>query len=139
MVPGVSSALAVPASASIPLTSRGVSESFWVVTGTTLTGGLSRDVALAAQSTATVIILMGMRKLPEIMAIFQDLGKGNLPVAVIQNGTLPAQKQVVGTVSSIASMVNEEELGSPGIIIAGDVVRFADIGKSLAANEVKVG
>lgn len=139
VVPGVSSALAVPASASIPLTSRGISESFWVVTGTTLTGGLSRDVSLAAQSTATVIILMGMRKLPEIMALFQELGKGDLPVAVIQNGTLPAQKQVVGTVSSITSMVNEEELGSPGIIIAGDVVRFADMGKSLAANEVKVG
>lgn len=139
VVPGVSSAVAVPASVFIPLTSRGVSESFWVVTGTTLTGGLSRDVALAAQSTATVIILMGMRKLAEIMAIFQEFGKGDLPVAVIQNGTLPTQKQVIGTVSSITGMVKEEELGSPGIIIAGDVVRFADIGKSLAANEVRIG
>lgn len=139
VVPGISSALAVPASVAIPLTSRGISESFWVVTGTTVTGALSRDVALAAQSSATVIILMGMRKLAEIMAVFQGLGKGDLPVAVIQNGTLPAQKQVIGTVSSITGMVNDEELGSPGIIIAGDVVRFADVGTALAANEIKIG
>lgn len=137
VVPGISSALAVPAALSIPLTSRGVSESFWVVTGTTLSGGLSGDVALAAQSTATVIILMGLKKLADIMAVFQGLGKGDLPVAVIQNGTLPTQKQVVGTVASITSLVEEEELGSPGIIIAGDVVRFADVGKALAANVAK--
>jgi uroporphyrin-III C-methyltransferase len=138
VVPGISSALAVPASVSIPLTSRGLSESFWVVTGTTMTGGLSSDVALAAQSTATVIILMGLKKLPEIMALFQSFGKGETPVAVIQNGTMPSQKHVVGTVSSIVGLVREEDLGSPGIIIAGDVVRFAAIGESMAANSLKV-
>jgi uroporphyrin-III C-methyltransferase len=138
VVPGISSALAVPAALSIPLTSRGVSESFWVVTGTTLSGALSGDVALAAQSTATVIILMGLKKLAEITAVFQGVGKGDLPVAVIQNGTLSTQKHVVGTVNSITTLVNEEELGSPGIIIAGDVVRFADVGKALAASVVKV-
>ncbi|HEX8038663.1 MAG TPA: uroporphyrinogen-III C-methyltransferase [Chryseosolibacter sp.] len=137
VVPGISSALAVPASVSIPLTSRGVSESFWVVTGTTMAGDLSSDVALAARSTATVIILMGLRKLPEIMAVFRKLGKGELPVAVIQNGTLPTQKHVVGTVSTIVDMVKEEELGSPGIIIAGEVVKFADATRELAASFVK--
>lgn len=137
VVPGISSALAVPASISIPLTSRGVSESFWVVTGTTMTGALSGDVALAAQSSATVIILMGLKKLKEITAIFEAYGKGETPVAVIQNGTLPTQKQVVGTISSIAMLVKEEDLGSPGIIIAGDVVKFADIGKTMASNCAK--
>lgn len=139
VVPGISSALAVPAALSIPVTSRGVSESFWVVTGTTMSGGLSADVALAAKSTATVIILMGLKKLPEIMAIFHACGKSDTPVAVIQNGTLPSQKQVVGTVASIVGMVKEEDLGSPGIIIAGDVVRFAEIGRTLAANSADVG
>jgi uroporphyrin-III C-methyltransferase len=138
VVPGISSALAGPAALSIPLTSRGVSESFWVVTGTTFSGALSGDVALAAQSTATVVILMGLKKLAEIMAVFQGVGKGDLPVAVIQNATLSTQKHVVGTVNSITTLVKEEELGSPGIIIAGDVVRFADVGKALAANIVKV-
>ncbi len=139
VVPGISSALAVPAALSIPVTSRGVSESFWVVTGTTMSGALSADVALAAKSTATVIILMGLRKLPEIMSIFHSCGKADTPVAVIQNGTLPSQKQVVGTVASIVNMVKEEDLGSPGIIIAGDVVRFAEVGRTLAANSADVG
>ena len=139
VIPGISSALSVPAAVSIPLTSRGVSESFWVVTGTTMTGGLSGDVALAAQSTATVIILMGLKKLGEIMALFQEYGKGETPVAVIQNGTLPTQKHVVGTASTIVNLVNEEDLGSPGIIIAGDVVKFADVSNEIAANCFKVG
>ncbi|MEX2234430.1 MAG: uroporphyrinogen-III C-methyltransferase [Cyclobacteriaceae bacterium] len=138
VIPGISSALSVPAAVSIPLTSRGVSESFWVVTGTTMTGGLSGDVALAAQSTATVIILMGLKKLAEIMALFRKYGKGETPVAVIQNGTLPTQKHVVGTVSTIVNLVKEEDLGSPGIIIAGDVVKFADVSNGIAANYLKV-
>jgi len=137
VVPGISSALSVPAAVSIPLTSRGVSESFWVVTGTTMTGTLSADVALAAQSTATVIILMGLKKLGAIMELFQTYGKGETPVAVIQNGTLPSQRHVVGTVSTIVDLVKEEDLGSPGIIIAGDVVKFADVGMAIAANCVK--
>ena len=139
VVPGISSALAVPASVSIPLTSRGVSESFWVVTGTTMTGALSEDVALAAQSSATVIILMGLKKLKEIMSLFAAFGKADMAVAVIQNGTLPTQKHVVGTVATIAGLVQEEDLGSPGIIVAGDVVKFADAGKAMAATCAKAG
>lgn len=139
VVPGITSAISVPAALSIPVTSRGVSESFWVVTGTTMSGSLSKDVALAAQSTATVIILMGLKKLPEIMALFEQCGKSDTPVAVIQNGTLPTQKQVVGTVSTIVNLVREEDLGAPGIIIAGDVVKFADQGKAIMANSLKVG
>jgi uroporphyrin-III C-methyltransferase len=136
VVPGISSALAVPASLSIPLTSRGESESFWVVTGTTMSGALSNDVALAAQSTATIIILMGMRKLPEIMTIFEGFGKGETSVAVIQNGTLPDQKQVIGKVSNIAAMVDKDALGSPGIIIVGDVVKYAKTAQSVSAGLV---
>lgn len=139
VVPGISSALAVPAALSIPLTSRGVSESFWVVTGTTMTGGLSNDVALAAQSSATVIILMGLRKLGEIMALFTAHGKSETPVAVIQNGTLPAQKHVTGTVATITGLVRQEDLGSPGIIIAGEVVRLSELTRTIAGNFLKVG
>src|SRR5688572_4538399 len=66
VVPGISSALAVPASLNIPVTARGISESFWVVTGTTRSGEISRDIALAAQSSATVVILMGLNKIRDI-------------------------------------------------------------------------
>ena len=139
VVPGITSAISVPAALSIPVTSRGVSESFWVVTGTTMSGSLSGDVALAAQSTATVIILMGLKKLPEIAALFKQYGKQDTPVAVIQNGTMPTQRQVIGTMSTIVNLVREEDLGAPGIIIAGDVVRFADQGKAILANSLRVG
>ncbi|MEX1382288.1 uroporphyrinogen-III C-methyltransferase, partial [Lutibacter sp.] len=63
VISGISSAMAVPASQGISLTKRGISESFWVITGTTSERKLSTDVYLAAQSTATVVILMGMSKL----------------------------------------------------------------------------
>ena len=126
VVPGISSAIAVPASANIPVTARGVSESFWVVTGTTKTGGVSADVALAAHSTATVVILMGLKKIREIMGLFEAHGKGETPVAVIQNGTLPNQKNVLGTVATISGLTIEEHLGPPAIIVVGEVVRLSE-------------
>ncbi len=71
VVPGISSSLSVPASQNIPVTKRGAAESFWVITGTTKEHKLSNDVALAAKSNATVVILMGMSKLGEIMQLFK--------------------------------------------------------------------
>ena len=122
MVPGISSALAVPASQGIPVTKRGASESFWVITGTTKSHKISKDIYLAAQSSATVVILMGMRKLAEIVSIFTKEGKQNLPVAIIQNGTRKNEKCGIGTIATIEKIVEEKELSSPAIIIIGEVV-----------------
>jgi uroporphyrin-III C-methyltransferase len=124
VVPGISSALAVPASAHIPVTSRGLSESFWVVTGTTKDGVISGDVALAAKSKATVVILMGLSKLPEIVALFEAEGKGNTPMAIIQNGTTPREKRVFGTISTISNLVEKDPIGPPAILSIGDVVQL---------------
>jgi len=109
----------------IPVTARGISESFWVVTGTTKAGTISGDVALAAQSTATVVILMGLNKLSEIVSLFEQAGKGDSPVAIIQNGTLPTQKNVVGTISTIESLALIEKISAPAVIVVGEVVRMA--------------
>ncbi len=125
VVPGISSALAVPASLNIPVTARGISESFWVVTGTTKSGEISRDIALAAQSSATVVILMGLNKIQDIMEQFGLHGKHDTPVAVIQNGTLPDQKNLIGKVSTIVALTSQDHVGSPAIIIVGDVVNYA--------------
>lgn len=122
MVPGISSALAVPAYQGIPLTKRGSSESFWVITGTTKSHQLSNDIVLAAKSTATVVILMGMGKLQEIVNIFSMEGKQNVPVAIIQNGTTKDEKFGVGTIKTICDVVNEKQLSSPAIIVIGEVV-----------------
>jgi uroporphyrin-III C-methyltransferase len=124
-VPGISSSLSVPASIQIPITARGVSESFWVVTGTTRTGEVSSDLVLAAQSSATIVILMGLHKIQEIMEQFDAFGKGETPVAVIQNGTLPTQRSVVGTVSNIVSLAKQDNIGGPAVIVVGEVVRYA--------------
>ncbi len=121
VVPGLSSSYAVPAAAGIPLTTRGVSESFWVVTGTTKAGQLSADLRLAAQSSATVVVLMGMHKLAEIMAVFADCGRADTPVAIIQNGTLADQQMLIGRVSDIDQRVADGGLGNPAIIVIGDV------------------
>jgi uroporphyrin-III C-methyltransferase len=126
VVPGISSALAVPASINIPVTSRGVSESFWVVTGTTVAGAISGDINLAAQSTATVVILMGLNKIDEIMQVFNAHGKGNTPVAVIQNGTLSNQKNIIGNVSTISQIVSHEKVDGPAIMVIGEVVKYAN-------------
>lgn len=122
VVPGISSSLAVPAYQNIPLTKRGSSESFWVITGTTKQHQLSNDVALAAKSSATVIILMGMGKLSEIIQLFKKEGKNELPVAIIQNGTTPEEKIGIGTVDTIEEVVAKNNLSNPAIIVLGDVV-----------------
>lgn len=123
VVSGITSSIAVPASVGIPLTQRGTSESFWVITGTTSQKKLSMDVQLAAQSTATVVILMGMGKLNEIVEVFRSFGKEETPVGVIQNGTTENEKSGFGTIKSIENIVAEKKLTSPAIIVIGEVVR----------------
>ncbi|SEJ55338.1 uroporphyrinogen-III C-methyltransferase [Dyadobacter sp. SG02] len=125
MVPGISSSIAVPASLDIPVTRRGLSESFWVITGTTQNGELSDDLRLAAQSRATVIVLMGLNKLEEICALYKHFGRGHLPMAVIQNGTRPDEKSVVGQVWEMPRLVREAGIGTPAIMVMGEVVALS--------------
>ncbi len=124
VIPGISSAIAVPASQSIPVTRRGVAESFWVVTATTKSGALSNDIHLAAASSATVVILMGLRKLPEIVEAFKGESKEDLPVMVIQDGTLSTERCAVGTINTIQTEVAKAKIKTPATIVAGEVVSF---------------
>ena len=123
IVPGISSSMGVPALSGISLTQRQVAESFWVITGTTSDHKLSKDVALASQSSPTVVILMGMHKLSEIVAVYQANRTDDLPIAIIQNGTRKDQKKVIGTIATIAALVKDQQISSPAIIVIGEVVR----------------
>jgi uroporphyrin-III C-methyltransferase len=123
IVPGISSALGVPASVGISLTQRKVAESFWVITGTTSDHKLSKDIHLASKSAATVVILMGMHKLEEIISIYETNRNDDLPIAIIQNGTKNSEQKVVGTVSTITKLVAEKNISSPAIIVISEVVR----------------
>lgn len=124
VIPGISSALAVPAAQMIPLTCRGINESFWVTTGTTQSGEISKDIELAARSSATVVILMAMSKIEAIMDIFKANGKADTPVAIIQDGTTSREKTVIGSVRDIIFKAQFKGLTNPAIIIIGEVVNF---------------
>lgn len=125
IIPGITSAVAVPAMSEVPLTKRGVNESFWVITGTTGALTLSTDIWLAAQSSATVVILMGMRHLAEIVHIFEQVRGRHEAVGIIQNGTRADQRAVFGELGNIRQRATEQDLGSPAVIVIGEVVRTA--------------
>ncbi len=122
IIPGISSCLAVPSTQHIPVTKRGINESFWVVTGTTQSEKASVDLVLAAKSSATVVILMGMRNLSEIIGIFRKYRGMNEAIGIIMNGTTPQEKAGYGTLQNIEEIVKSQKLGSPSIIIIGKVV-----------------
>jgi uroporphyrin-III C-methyltransferase len=124
VIPGISSATGVAGLTGIPVTHRGVSESFWVITGTTKSGEISADVERAAETNATVVILMGVNKLTQIAEIFKKAGKGQTGAAIIQNGTLPNEKTAIGNVNTISDLAAKKKITSPAIIVIGDVVKL---------------
>lgn len=122
VVPGLSSSISVPGLQQIPVTHRGLSESFWVVTGTTSSGKISNDLYEAARSKATVVVLMGLGKLKEIVKLFQNEGKGQLPVAAIQSGSTENEKLAIGIVDTIVEVVEEKGIEAPALLVFGAVV-----------------
>lgn len=122
MVPGISSALSAPVAAGISLTKRGINESFWVTTGTVSSGEMSREIALAAESTATVIILMGMAHLSTIAWIFQRVRSPQEPIALIQEATTANEKIAIGTAADIVECAARCGIQSPAVIVVGKVV-----------------
>ena len=137
VIPGISSCIAAPELQQVPLTRRGINESFWVMTATTSSGEMSKDVAIAATSSATVVILMGIRKLPEIMKVFEANGKTDTPVMVIQNGSREDENCALGTVKTIAEKVAQKGLNTPGIIVIGEVVKLHPKLNLVNTNEIK--
>lgn len=137
VIPGISSSIGVPGLQQIPVTHRGLSESFWVITGTTTSGEVSNDIYQAAHSNATVVVLMGLKKLDRIVEIFKTAGKRNLPAAVIQNGSSEEEKLIISTVENIRKEVIQENIKAPALLIFGEVVSlhpsFKNIVKQYAA------
>ena len=134
-IPGISSSVAAAGYAGIPLTTRGVSESFWVITGTKTDGSLSQDLELALQTSATIVVLMGMSKLEQIAEICESLGKENLSVAIIQNGTTKRQKVGIGLAKNLKAIAEENNLSNPAVIVLGEVVKYASVDKLVRVSE----
>jgi len=129
VVPGITSAIAVPAYAGIPATHRGVSSSFTVITGHEDPGKETSSVnwEKLAMGADTLIFLMGMGNLPEIVEQLIKYGKPpGTPTAIIQNGTRSEQVTVTGSLENIVNRVQEQHLSSPAIIVVGEVVNLRE-------------
>jgi uroporphyrin-III C-methyltransferase len=125
VVPGVSSPVAVPARAGIPITHRELAAGFAVVTGHCAEGDRQDWAALARVE--TLVVLMGLARLPEISAALLFHGRGaDTPVAVIAEGTLPGEKVVVATLGTIAGEAALAGVRSPATIVVGEVVRLRE-------------
>ena len=125
IIPGISSVMAAPAYAGIPLTHRTLAAGFHVVTGHECLHSLGTPWEVLALSSQTLVILMGMGHLREISEKLIANGRAaDTPVAVIQWGTTLKQEVVVGTLGEIARVVEEARLQSPAVIVIGDVVRL---------------
>ena len=127
VVPGVTSAIAVPAAAGIPVTHRRLASAFAVVTGHECDGGSNLDWESLAR-VPTLVVLMGLSALPEITARLLAYGADpDTPAAAIASGTLPAQRTVIGTLATLAGRVEEEGLEPPATVVVGEVVRVREL------------
>lgn len=117
IVPGISSAISVPGLQGIPVTHKGCGESVWILSGTDSSGNLSAEIQDAARSKATVVILLGFDRLAEIVRIYQKLGKGGLPAAVIQNGSMANEKTAIGLVNTIGEVAEESGIDNTGPVL----------------------
>jgi uroporphyrin-III C-methyltransferase len=122
VIPGVSSAIAVPAYAGIPVTQRGVTTAFTVVAGHT--GAADTDIDWAAISRiGTIIFLMGVEHLPEIVSKLIEQGRdANTPAALIREGTTQNQEVVKATLGDIVE--KSRGIRPPAVLIVGEVVRL---------------
>ena len=123
VIPGITSSIAVPAYAGIPVTHRGINTSFHVFTGHTKIDGSEHDFSTIAKLDGTLIFLMGLGNLEKIVENLVENGKKlDTPVAIIKDGTTSKQKTYTGTLGTIVEIVKENNVKSPVIIIIGEVV-----------------
>lgn len=135
VIPGISSYSGIAAYNKVPITERGISSGFWVLTATNASGELTKDIDYAAQSSSNVLILMGTRKLDQIVARFRAHHGSEYPVALVQNGTLPTEKTVVGQLSNIERLVAQQGIQNPAVIIIGEAARHVRPGYFHAYDE----
>ncbi|MCB5272673.1 Siroheme synthase [Arthrobacter sp. SO5] len=125
VVPGVTSAISVPAAAGIPVTHRGLAKGFSVVTG-------HEELSeVPARADHTVILLMGVGQLRESAASLAHAGlPAGTPVGIVENGYLPNQRVTIGTLGTIADQAEAAGVANPAVIVIGDVVRVSPFAPS---------
>ncbi len=125
VIPGISSAYAVPAYQGIPVTHRGLASSFHVITGHEdgTKEQMALDYAALAREEGTLVFLMGLKNLPDITARLINFGKDpSTPAAVLESGTTARQRIAVGTLENIGNIAKAQGIKTPAITVIGDVV-----------------
>jgi uroporphyrin-III C-methyltransferase/precorrin-2 dehydrogenase/sirohydrochlorin ferrochelatase len=125
VVPGVTSAISVPAAAGIPVTHRGVAHEFTVVSGHVPPDHESSlvDWDALARMRGTVVLLMAVQNLAAIAERLMAGGRrGSTPVAVVAEGTMPGERMVLSTLDAVAASVEREDVRPPAIVVVGEVV-----------------
>jgi uroporphyrin-III C-methyltransferase len=122
-IPGISSVFS-GGNHFIPLTDRRTSDSFWVITGHKSDKSFSKDLNLAVNSNATIVLLMAMAKLAYIEQLYIDNNNGNQLFCIIQNANTPFEKKASGKIKDLVKIAGSEKLTNPAIIIIGEVVKF---------------
>jgi uroporphyrin-III C-methyltransferase len=129
MVPGISSALAVPASVGIPLTHRNYASQVTILTGNEdpTKPEPALDWQLLARSRGTIVILMGVANLAQIAAVLRQNGKpASTPVAIIERGLRKDRRVTTGTLATISGTAKEAGVKPPAVIVIGNVVNLYD-------------
>jgi uroporphyrinogen III methyltransferase/synthase len=125
VVPGVTSSVAAPAYAGIPVTHRDFSSSVAIVTGHRQSG--KEEERVPVPDTDTIVYLMGVTNISNITGALIESGRSpQTPVAVIRWGTRPQQRTVVGNLEDIAGLAERERINPPAVIVVGEVVRLRD-------------
>ena len=125
IVPGITSAVAVPAYAGIPVSHRGLATSFHVVTGHERDEGEGLDFPALAKCPGTLVFLMGIANLETIARRLVECGKDpKTPVALVEKGTTPAQRTVPATLASAARVAESEGVSAPAVVVVGPVVEL---------------
>jgi uroporphyrin-III C-methyltransferase/precorrin-2 dehydrogenase/sirohydrochlorin ferrochelatase len=129
VVPGVTSSIAAPALAGIPVTHRGVAHEFTVVSGHVAPDNPASlvDWPALARMRGTLVVLMGLKNLPAIVATLLDHGRAaNTPAAVVQEGTMGSQRVVRTTLGSVATDTAAAGIRPPAVVVVGEVVTALD-------------
>ena len=126
VVPGITSAIAVPGLAGIPLTERGISHEAVIVSGHLAPGdpGSLVDWPALGRLRGTLVLLMAVDQLPGIASVLLANGRDpDTPLAVVENGTLPAERVITGTLGTAAETLRRENVRPPAVVVVGDVAR----------------
>jgi len=122
VIPGLSSITSLSTLQGVPLTRRNITSGFTVVTAVNKDVDLTDELINGIKSDLTLVVLMGLKKLGRICDLYKVRNKMELPVMIIQNGSLPNEKCVTGTIETIEQKVIDKNVSSPAIMIIGKVV-----------------